>query len=218
MNDNTANFQPNGVETLKTLVTVVKALTNDSSFKFASAVLEENAKLRKQIESQQADLARLTNRAKDLETVKATAYQEMFDMNEKERLKYADACKEIDSLKAKIRENEQTIADQKKRIDDVNREIQEVKQVYDKEKQKVVSANHDIDELQNTLKSKESQIDELKTAGSKLKQAHTSLKSKYKELDSEKSQVEEKMRQNSSRLIELEGYAVELNEAPEVDL
>ena len=111
MATNSIDIQNNGFQSLKALVTAVISLTHDTSFQYASAVVEEDARLRKQIDSQNAEVTRLIGREKELEAIKETTYREMFDVNEKEKLKNAEARKEIERLTAKIQENEQKIAE-----------------------------------------------------------------------------------------------------------
>lgn len=218
MDTNSTSLQADGLQVLKSLVTAVEALTHDTSFKFASAVVEEGARLRKQIGSQQAEVTRLTGREKELEAIKETAYREMFDVNEQEKLKNANARKEIGMLKAKIQENEQITAELKRKTDALEKKVKEVQHVYDEEKEKVIQAGEGITKLQKMLKDKEKQIDELKSAGSKVKRAYEDVQTKYRDLETDKSRIEEEIKQKSSRLSELEGYAVEFNTDPETVL
>lgn len=218
MDTNSIDIQNNGVQALKALVTAVKSLTHDTSFQYASAVVEEDARLRKQIESQSAEVTRLTGREKELEVIKETTYREMFDVNEQERLKNAGACKEIEMLNAKIQENEQIIAELKEKTDALEKKVQDVQRVYDKEKEKVIQTNEDITEFQKIIKDKEKLVDELKSGGSKLKRAYENLQMKHKDLETDKSRIEQEIKQKSSRLSELEGYAVEFNDDTEAVL
>lgn len=215
---NTIDLQTNGFQTLKSLITVVEALTQDTSFKYASAVLEEDTRLRKHIASQNEELTKLTNKIKELEAIKETTYREMFDVNEKEKKRHAEAVKSIDSLKAIIQEKEQIIAEQRNEIEELQQRLQNLEVSYKDEKEKVACANHDIDELQKTLKSKDVYIEELKTAGSKMKRGFTNLEKKYNDLQNENLHIEKTMQKDSARLHELEGYAASFCEDEEAAL
>lgn len=114
--------------------------------------MEEGAQLHKQISSQQAEVTRLTEREKELEAIKETTYQEMFDINKKEKLKNAEARKEIKMLEAKIQENKQIITELKKKTASLETEVKEAKHIYDKEKKKLLQTNEGITKLQKVIK------------------------------------------------------------------
>ncbi|KAH8704975.1 hypothetical protein BGW36DRAFT_421555 [Talaromyces proteolyticus] len=215
MDDTVIDLQTDGLQKLRTLVTVVEGLTHDTSFKYASAVVEQDTRLRELVDSQKAEIAKLTDKVKELESVRETTYRELLDVNERERQRYTEAAKEIDLLKLTIATNEETISEQRKEFEALNREYQKLKDSYDKEKKTVTRANENITELQDTLKKKDSSIDKLKAGGSKMKQAHGILQEKYKKLESEKLQMEEEMKVNSGKLDEIGGYAASLNQDKE---
>lgn len=79
------NFQA-----LKSLVKAVDSLAQDSSYKYAFALLEDNAQMRKQINLQNKESAKLSEKIKEIEAVKEAAYKEMFDVNVKKKTK---ACR-----------------------------------------------------------------------------------------------------------------------------
>lgn len=218
MDTNGTSVQAEGLQVLKGLVTAVEALTHDTSFKYALAVVEEGAQLRKQIDSQQAEVEKLAKREKDLIAIKETAYQEMFEVNEKEKLKNAEARKNIGILEAKIHENEQIIAELKKTKAGLESEVKEANRICDEEKKKLNQANEDFTKLQKVGKEKEKLIEDLKTDGSKLKRAYESLKTKSKALEADKARVDEEIKQKSLRLQKLEGYAGQLNDDSETVL
>lgn len=218
MDTNSTSLEADGLQVLKSLVTAVEVLTHDTSFKFASAVVEEGARLRKQIDSQQAEVTRLTEREKELETTKAIVYREMFDVNEREKLKNAKAQEDIETLEARIQENEQIIAELKKKTAGLETEVENAKHICEEEKKKLLQTNEGITKLQKNLKDQEKLIDELRAGGSKVKRAYETLQTKFITLETEKSRVEEEMKQKSSRLDELEGYAVQFNHDTETVL
>lgn len=201
--------QIDGSQALKDLVKAVGLFARDTNFEFASAILNENARLSKQVESQQAEIESLVERDKEREAKKQTTYREILDMNEKEKLNNIEARKEIELLKSKIHGNEDVIAELRRRRDDLDKVAQEEKLKYNEEKEKVVQANKDISELEKVMKEKETKLDEYKAAGTKLKRVYDSLQIKYKELETSKSSVEEDIKNKSQRLEKLEGYAVQ---------
>lgn len=218
MDTNSTSLQADGLQVLRSLVTAVEALTHDTSFKFASEVVEEDSRLRKQIGLQQAEVTRLTEREKQLEAVKEIAYREMSNMNEKEKLKNAEARKEIGMLEAKIQENEQTIAELKKKTAGLEMEVKNAKHIYDEEKKRLLLAKEDITKLQKFIKDQGKLVDELRAGGSKVQRAYENLQMKYRDLETDKSLIEEEIKQKSSRLDELEGYTVEFNNGTDMVL
>jgi chromosome segregation ATPase len=218
MATNSIDIQNNGFQSLKALVTAVISLTHDTSFQYASAVVEEDAQLRKQIESQNAEVTRLIGREKELEAIKETTYREMFDFNEREKLKNAEARKEIERLTTKIQENEQKIAELNTKTNALEKKVQDAQRLYDKEKDKIIQANKDITKFQKIIKDKEKLVDELRSEASKTERAFETLQTKHKELKTDKSRIEQEIKQKASRLGELNGYAVEFNEDTELVL
>ncbi|GAM40404.1 hypothetical protein TCE0_039f12734 [Talaromyces pinophilus] len=218
MATNSIDIQNNGFQSLKALVTAVISLTHDTSFQYASAVVEEDARLRKQIESQNAEVTRLIGREKELEAIKETTYREMFDFNEREKLKNAEARKEIERLTTKIQENEQKIAELNTKTNALEKKVQDAQRLYDKEKDKIIQANKDITKFQKIIKDKEKLVDELRSEASKTERAFETLQTKHKELKTDKSRIEQEIKQKASRLGELNGYAVEFNEDTELVL
>jgi chromosome segregation ATPase len=209
MDTNNTSVQVNEFQALKSLIIAVEALAHDNSFKSASTVLEENAQLRKQIDSQQAEITKLTEREKELEVIKENTYREMFNINEKEKTNNVKAHEEIESLKAQILENEQIIAELKRTTDRLEKEVQDAKLIYSEEKKKVVQAHEDITKMQKAIKDTESKTDQYKTAGSRLKREYESLQTKYKDMETSKSLVEEENKQKSLQLDEIQGYTVQ---------
>lgn len=215
MNANHTNSDIDGPQALKNLITAMEVLTHDTSFKFASMILEENTRLNKHIESQQAEIKILAERQKEQEAIKATTYREILDVNEKEKSNNAKAHKEIEMLKSKIQENEQVIAGLKNTAEKLRKEAQDANSKYSEEKKNVVQANTDISGLQKIIKEKEASFDEYKAVGAKLKQSYDALKIKFREMETSKSAVEEDMKQKTLRLAEIESYAVQLNDDTE---
>lgn len=196
----------NNFQALKSLVKAVDSLAQDSSYKYASALLEDNAQMRKQIKLQNEESIRLSDKIKEIEAVKEAAYKEMFDVNVKEKQRHAEAMEAVNLLKAAIHEKEEALSAQREEIEVLNRQFQNLETSYKKEKETVVRANQDIDNLQKTVKTKDSHIEELKTAGSKMKQGFRELQKKHKDLEEAKSQTDSKMNNCLTRLNELEGY------------
>lgn len=62
------NFQA-----LKSLVKAVDSLAQDSSYKYASALVEDNTRLHKQISLQNEESASLLDKIKEIEAVKEAA-------------------------------------------------------------------------------------------------------------------------------------------------
>lgn len=226
MDTNHVGPHADGSKALKDLIAAVKVLASDTNFEFASSVVEENARLSKQIESQQAEIKRLEDKEKEQEAKKETAYREMFDMNEKERSKNAKADEDIKVLQTKAQENEQVIAELKRTNDDLVKQVEEAKQKYTEEKIKVDQSNKDIIGLrksikdqetktENIIKDKKAKTEEWKAKETKLKQRCEGLQTKIKEIETSKSAAEEDMKQKSQRLEKLESYAIRFNEETE---
>jgi chromosome segregation ATPase len=197
-----ANFQ-----IMKVFIEAVKTLSLDSSYQQASAILDENASLSQQISTKNEELAALNETIKNVEMARDTTYGEMFEANQKEKNKCAEASKEIGSLKATIQEKEKVAADQKQMYDDISQQLENLRASYKKEHDKILQANQDIDGLQQNLKSKDSRIEDLRVAGSKIKQAYARLETQVKELEGKNASLEKTLRNDSARRHELEGYA-----------
>jgi chromosome segregation ATPase len=204
---NATEMHADNFHALKSLIIAVDTLTQDSSYIYASALLEDNTRLRKQINLQNEESARLSDKVKEVEAVKETAYKEMFDVNVKEQQRHVEAMEAVSSLKSAIHEKEEALAAQREEIEALNRQLQNSETSYKKEKETVVRANQDIDDLQAIVKTKDVHIEELKTAGSKIKRGFGELQKKHKDLEAAKSQTDEKMNNCLTRLNELEGYA-----------
>lgn len=204
---NATEMHADNFQALKSLIIAVDSLAQDSSYKYASALLEDNTRLRTQINLQNEESARLWDKIKEIEAVKETAYKEMFDVNVKEKQRHVKATEAVNSLKAAIHEKEEALSAQREKIEALNQQLQNLESSYKEEKETVVRANQDIDDLQKTVKTKDVHIEELKTAGSKIKRGFGDLQKKHKDLETAKSQTDEKMNNCLTRLNELEGYA-----------
>jgi chromosome segregation ATPase len=203
------NLQIPNSQMLKSLVEVVKLLSADTNFKHVSAVLDDNAELKRQTYAKDEEIINLTEKIKNMERAKEIAYNEMFEANNREREKLAGVMKDIASLNTSIQEKNNVIAEHRQIVENLNQRLQNLDVDYEGEQQKVRQANQDIDGLQKNLKSKDVVIEELKSAGSKIKRAFTTSETRLKELEKKMASFQEKMQTDSARLLELEGYAAE---------
>jgi chromosome segregation ATPase len=209
----TASSQP-----LKGLVEAVKTLSSDANFDWASAIVEENTTLQKQVAFKDEELNKLIEKMKKEAAAKETTYNEMFEANQREKNKRTEALRRVSSLEATTREKENIITEQNKAVDDLKQQHQNLNALYKKEQENVARANSGIDELQKSLKSKDSLIEDMKTAGSKIKRTLTASDAKVKELERKNTSLEEKLKNDSARLQELEGYTSKRCEASEKTL
>jgi myosin heavy subunit len=195
---------PDPLQDMKKLMDVVKALSQDKTYKGAYAVFDEHSRLRKEIQTRDEDLRNV----KEMVAKKEVAVEEMFEANRKESQKHAEVKQQIDTLEKKIKEREEMITNQKKAVEDLNQKVHKLENTVKENKDKVVQANKDIDVLQERLKGKDVEIDTLKTAGSKMKRAYEALNAKAKGLEVAKEALDQQIQKNSARVKELEGYAI----------
>lgn len=194
---NSASVQP--LDVMTSLINAVNALSLDTSFKNASALIDEMRSLHEQVRSKDEEIDKLN-------TAKETAYNEMFEANQKERNKHAEVLNQVDILKATIQGKEDTITTQVSTINNLKQQLQDLTDLYKKEQRTVAQANKDIDGLLENIKHKDAYIESLKTAGSKSKKGFKTLEVKAKLLEESKIFLEEKLLRDSAALQELQGY------------
>jgi len=206
---NSASVQP--LDVMTSLIDAVNALSLDTSFKNASALVNEMRSLHEQVRSKDEEIDKLN-------TSKETAYNEMFEANQKERNKHTEVLNQVDTLKATIQGKEDTIATQVSTINNLKQQLQDLTDLYKKEQGTVSRANKDIDGLQENIKRKEADIEALKTTNSKTKKGYKTLEAKAKSLEESKISLEEKLLRDSTALQELQGYVATYCEDKEEDM
>ncbi|EAU34462.1 predicted protein [Aspergillus terreus NIH2624] len=151
---------------------------------------------------------------------KQAAFEEVMEINNKEKEAHSRTKEEVQSLKNDIKEKDKAIDKQTEQIKSLQSQAASLQSKYEDERHKVADAHGEIGGLLQQIASKDSKIDELKSAGSQLRERYTASKDKIKQLQAENSDLDQRLRAATDRVRELEGFAtgfIELDENHLID-
>ena len=207
------------MQILEALVTNVRHLASDDSYKTIANVFDEIPQLKTQIKSKDAELDHLTAEVKSLKTTYANRVQENLDIyciqrgklvGEKDQL-----SREISTLAASIKQRDVAAAEHHRMQDDLQGQLDLAKKSLDGEKRKLVAANIEITKLQQDVKGRDTGIDKLKEGLHNEKAQVSKVKSQLQNILKEKASLQQELQSSRAKLSEIEGFTTKLHEEEE---
>lgn len=207
------------IQLLEALVTNVRNLASDDSYKEVANVLDEIPQLKTQIKSKDAELDHLRADVNSLKTTHANSIQENLDLycTQRGKLKGRNdqLLGEISTLTATIKQRDAAAAEYHRTQDELQGELDLAKKSLDEERKKLVAANTEITKLQLDLKGKDTGIDKLKEGLHNEKAQASIVKSQLQNLLKEKTSLQQELQSTTIKLSEIEGFAAKLHEEDE---
>jgi len=204
---------------VEALVTTVRNLTLDDNYKAVASVFDEIPLLKGQVKSKDTELDRLRREITDLKTAHSNRlgdelalYCTQHSKLEEEKTKLSG---EISTLNGKIQQSGATIAELNRTQEVLREQLGQVEKSLDKEKETVSTANTEITELQQSLKAKDAEIDKLKESLHNEKAQASKTKSQLHDLQKENTSLQQDLRSQTTRLNEVEGFAMKLGDQDE---
>ncbi|KAL4878329.1 hypothetical protein BJY04DRAFT_221266 [Aspergillus karnatakaensis] len=144
--------------------------------------------------------------------------EQMLEHNKEEKNAHSRTREGIQSLEQALAEERRVIAGQNKEIEKIKSQAESWKLKYLGEKDHVASGQSEIVGLRGEITSKESTINDMKSAGTQLRDRLTASKDRIKDLRAECSNSQRLLEEAKTRLSELEGFATGFSESSEEQL
>ncbi|TVY36883.1 hypothetical protein LSUB1_G006895 [Lachnellula subtilissima] len=207
------------IQVIEALVTSVRTLASDESYKSLASVLDEVPKLKAQIISKDTELDRLrTNVATEKAAYESRTcenletYCKQRDVSEKDK---AQLDQKISILTADMKQRDVAIVEFRRTQDELQRQLDLAKKSLEDEKKKMVASNTAITKLQQSLKGKDTGIDKLKESLQNERSQVLKVKSQLQDLVKQKSSFQKELKSCTTRIGELEGFTVKLHTGDE---
>ncbi|RDL40630.1 uncharacterized protein BP5553_00609 [Venustampulla echinocandica] len=189
---------------LQTLVTSVRQLASDDSYKAIESIFNEIPALKEQLESKDTELKKLNQEITSTVEV-FCAQRNTFEVI-KTKLKTENSA-HVDSIK----EKDAAATQHHQAQDELRKRLDRVKKSLDEEKTKVVNANNEITELQKNLNGRGIYLDKLKKKVSDEEAKVSKVKGELKDIQEEKKSLEEELKSCSKKLGDIEGFTTKLH-------
>lgn len=207
------------VHAMETLITTVRTLASEKSYKEIASIFDEIPSLKEQIASKDSELENLRT---EIAKLKAT-HENVLDTNlELYRTKHnkldeekVALSKDTSSLKATIRQRDDTLAELGRTQKGLQWQLDQAKESFGDAKKRVEAANKEVITLEQNLKTKDTEINELKERLGKQENQALKTESQLKEVEKENASLKQKLQTNTARVAELEGFATKLHEEDE---
>ncbi|KAJ5630967.1 uncharacterized protein N7484_011067 [Penicillium longicatenatum] len=193
---------------LQSFLKQLSKLASSAESQAASAMLEESENLKKELKKAHDEI-------RDLKERKRVAIEEMFAANEDGKAKQKEALDHIESLRASVKQKDQSLTEYSNQVQALHQQINSLKSSYSLELSKVSQSAKKINELEQSSKEKDKTIDKMKTAGSNLKTMLSSAQQKIQELEAEKTALKKELQASQGRLRNLESFTVQQLELDE---
>jgi len=175
------------VHAIQSFIETIRELTSHDDYKQVTNHFNEITQLRQEVE----------NKAKDLEAYKIVN---------------ATLAKDQSSLKTKLEERNNTIAKAKKQEESLQGQVNQLEEKSNKQKEAMKKAAAKTKDLENAFKAIESKATKLENICRQEKGKSSQLGDELTGVKQENESLVQKLEANRSRLAELEGFALELNE------
>ncbi|TVY40184.1 hypothetical protein LOCC1_G005539 [Lachnellula occidentalis] len=201
------------------LLTNIRNLTSDDSFKTIVGVFDETPRLKGLIESKDNELRDLKGEISELKTRHENRLQENLELYRTQQNKLeeekAALARTISTAEATIQAKDAASAEHTRTQDSIQAELSQVAKLLDAEKKKLAAANTDITKLQQSIKGRDIGLDKLKECLKAEKALNSKTKSVEKVLKTEITTLQGNLQLSATKLDEIEGFTTELKEVDE---
>ncbi|CZR66098.1 uncharacterized protein PAC_15999 [Phialocephala subalpina] len=206
-------------QALEALVTNIRNLVLDDSYKTIAGVFDEIPRLNGLIESKDIELSNLVNEITELKSRHKDRLQEDLELYRTQQNKLEEEkvslTGTISTLEATIQEKDDASAVHIRTQDALQEQLDQVTKLLDAEKEKVATANADTTNLLQSIKGKDLEIDNLKDSLQKEKTQNSKDKSIVENLSDKIASLQTDLQSSTTRLDEIESFTTKLEE--EVD-
>ena len=207
------------MQNLEALVTNVRKLASDDSYKAVANMFDETPRLKAQINSKDAELNHLKEEINSLKTTHANRVQENLDTYCTQRSKLegekTQLSKEISTLTTNIEQKDVAAAEHHRLQNELRRQFDLANKSLEEEKRKLVTANAEITKLHEELKRKDTGIDKLEESLNNQKSQVSKVKNQLQNLLEEKTSLQQELQSSTAKLNEIDGFTTKLHEEEE---
>ena len=202
-----------------TLLTNIRNLASDDSYKIITGVFNDIPKLKGLIESKDTELGNLKTEITELESRYESRLQENLELYrtqqnklEEEKVKFAGT---ISALETTIQQKDAALSEHARTRNVLRGQLDQVTKLLGAEKDKVAAVNADITKLEQSIKGKDAGIDNLKDSLRNEKAQNSKAKSMIQDLRKEMASLKGDLQLSTTRLDEIEGFTTKLQEVDE---
>ena len=210
----TAPFQA-----VEALVTTVRNLASDDSYKAIANMFDEIPRLRSQIESKskeadafEGEITRLKKRHESRLQEDVELYRTQQNKLEAEKTELSG---KISTLTATIKQKDKAIVELKDAKNNVCGHLDQARKSLDEEMKKLTAVNTEITKLQQTLKVREVEIDKQKESLRDEKIQVSTVMRQLEDVQNANATLREELQWTTARLNEIEGFATNLHKEDE---
>lgn len=206
-------------QALEVLVTNIRNLASDDSYKTIAGVFDEIPRLEGLVESKDIELGNLRNEITELKSRHEKRIQEDLELYRTQRNKLEEEkttlTGTISTLEAIIQQKDAASAEHTRTQDALQKQLDQITALLGAEKDTVTAANEDITKLQQSIKEKDLGIDNLKDRLHNEETQNSEAKGMVQDLRDEIASLKGDLLSSTTRLNKIESFTTRLQEGHE---